>query len=97
MGDWVAYQDNSGKWGFVSLEGEVMIKPEYEEALSFSNDLAAVKKDGAWGFINHANKMVIENKYVGAGHFADEGTVEVGLGEHPLQWHVLALRFQYGK
>jgi tetratricopeptide (TPR) repeat protein len=97
MGDWVAYQDNSGKWGFVSLEGEVMIKPEYEEALSFSNDLAAVKKDGAWGFINHSNAMVIENKYVCAGHFADDGTVEVGLGEHPLQWHVLALRFQYGK
>ncbi|MCR5460134.1 MAG: WG repeat-containing protein [Acetatifactor sp.] len=96
MNDWLAFQDGSGKWGFVDLAGEVQIKPGYEEALSFSNGLAAVKKDGNWGYVNHDNVMVIENKYSGARYVSGEGIAMVASGE-PQSWHVLALRFEYGK
>ena len=96
MSDWVAYQDGSGKWGFVDLGGEVQIKPQYEEALSFSIGVAAVKKDGFWGFVNHSNTMVIENRYYGAKYMSSDGAAMVAEGPAIL-WHVLALRFKYGK
>lgn len=96
MGDWIAFQDNSGKWGFVDQNGEVQIKPEYTGALSFSNGLAAVEKDGAWGFINHSNVMVIKNQFGGALYFNSDGVTAV-CDIETTRWHMLALKFKYGK
>ena len=70
-----------GKWGFIDDDGEVVIKPEYEEAKSFSNGLAAVCKNSKWGFIDKNNKMVIKNKYEGGDYFTKEGTCFVKEGD----------------
>ena len=41
-----------GRYGFVNGAGKFVIEPKYDEALQFSDFLAAVKQDGKWGFIN---------------------------------------------
>ena len=41
----------------------VMITPQYEDADSFSEGLAAVKKDGKWGYIDETGKTVIPFEY----------------------------------
>jgi tetratricopeptide (TPR) repeat protein len=69
---WIAFCQ-SNKWGFVDAGGEVVIEPQYEEAKSFSNGLAAVSKDGSWGYINTGNNTVIDCTYYDAGYLSDSG------------------------
>jgi outer membrane assembly lipoprotein YfiO len=65
-------KDFWGRYGYVNGAGKFVIEPQYEEALQFSDFLAAVKKDGKWGFINGEGKFVIEPKYEEAFLFSDQ-------------------------
>lgn len=65
------------KWGFVNTSGEVVIKPTYENAKSFSNGLAAVCKDGEWGFINTEGKVVIDYQFTDAAYMDSTGNCAV--------------------
>lgn len=47
------------------------IKPQYEDANLFTEDLAAVKKNGKWGYIDHDNKVVIPFQYELAYDFSE--------------------------
>lgn len=76
------------KWGFVDSNGNFVIEPQYEDARSFSNGLAAVKKDGKWGFINTANEMVIEPQFKNAKDFNYYGCAFVVKNE---SWELLKL------
>lgn len=46
------------KIGFVDANGEWVIAPQFEEALPFSEGVAAVKVDGKWGYI--ANPLIYD-------------------------------------
>lgn len=50
-------------WGFVNNVGVIVIPFIYEDALPFSCELAAVKKNGKWGFINKNGNIVIDFQY----------------------------------
>lgn len=52
-----------GKWGYLDYQGNVVIKPQYADADSFSNGLAAVKVDMKRGFIDNKNNMVIQPQF----------------------------------
>jgi outer membrane protein assembly factor BamD len=60
-----------GRYGYVNRMGKYVLEPQYEEALPFSDFLAAVKKDGKWGFINGEGKFVIEPRFDNAFLFSD--------------------------
>ncbi len=47
------------KWGAVSIDGSVCVPFQYEEMMSFSEGLAAVKADGRWGFVNTEGILTI--------------------------------------
>jgi len=53
------------KHGYIDVDGNVVIKPQFYNAFSFSEGLAAVQlvKDGDFGFINHSGKVVIGPKF----------------------------------
>lgn len=80
----IAFKQNE-KWGYVDLEGEIVIEPEYENAKSFSEGLAAVYVDLWWGFINEENKLVIKPTYLGADYFNEEGSCMVQTTENTWQ------------
>ncbi len=42
---------SNGLYGFINKQGEWVIPPQFEEARSFSDGMAAVKVNGKWGFI----------------------------------------------
>ncbi len=69
----VAYEDENGKWGYVDYNGKVVIEPQYEQAKSFSNGLAAVMIDGKWGYIDKNNNMVVECQYLDGGYLSEQG------------------------
>lgn len=58
-----------GKWGFVDVDGNLVIEAQYEEAGSFSNGLAPVKTATGWGYINQKNELVIADEFMGAKNF----------------------------
>ncbi len=66
-----------GKWGFANMEGEIVIKHEYEQARSFSNGLAAVCKDGQWGFIEPEGNLVIDYQFADVGYMTEAGICPV--------------------
>ena len=87
---------SGGKWGFVDTEGNIVIKPQYEEAKSFSQGLAAVKADGKWGFINTENEPAIEYEFLEADYFNSDGSCMVKV-ENPqlesgVEWRLLILK-----
>lgn len=61
------------KWGFVNTTGEIVVEPQYDDAHSFVNGLAAVCKDGKWGFIDITNKVCINFKFEDVRNFNENG------------------------
>ena len=45
---------SDAKWGYISEKLRLEIAAVYDNALDFSNGLAAVSKDGKWGYINES-------------------------------------------
>ena len=62
-----------GKWGFIDKEGNWVIQPDFDYALSFSEKLAGVKdaKSRKYGFIDDEGNWVIEAKFEDIGSFKD--------------------------
>lgn len=73
LGDYIAYQDANGKWGYVNKKGEVVIKPQFEKAKSFANGLAAVCENDLWGFINKKGDVVIDYQFLEVEYFTKDG------------------------
>jgi len=67
----------SGKVGFVDVSGKIKIDAVYEDALLFSDGLAAVEVNGLWGFIDPSGREVIPPQFKSAYYF-HEG---VGIAE----------------
>lgn len=86
--DTCAAVKKDGRWGFIDLDGNVVIEPKYEAARSFSNGLAAVRYAGKWGFIDLNGNMVIETQFDDAKDFTGSGSVFVKENE---TWKLLRL------
>jgi WG containing repeat len=57
-----------GKWGYVNLEGKIVIPPQYARAEEFSEGLAVVEVDGSSGqleFINEQGSVIIQGPKAG--------------------------------
>ncbi|MBS1792275.1 MAG: WG repeat-containing protein [Acidobacteria bacterium] len=65
------FTDDAGKYGFKDSFGRVVIPPKYDDADTFSDDMAAVKLNGKWGFINLSGELVIPLKFDNKFHFSE--------------------------
>jgi hypothetical protein len=67
----------SEKIGYLNTEGEWSIKPQFDEALDFSEGLAAVNRGGKchmggkWGYIDRDGTLVVPFQYDYAGQFSN--------------------------
>lgn len=77
-----------GKWGFIDSNGKLIIKPQYDEARSFSNGLAAVKKGEKWGYIDELGELAIEYQFFDAKDFNSKGCAFVRANS---RWSLLKL------
>ncbi|MBQ3995541.1 MAG: WG repeat-containing protein, partial [Clostridia bacterium] len=66
-----------GLWGFVTLDGTVLLEPQFEDATSFSKGMAAVKKDGKWGYIDKTGEFLIPPTFEEAGPLSPSGSAFV--------------------
>lgn len=70
-----------GKWGYVDIDGKELIAPQFKEAKSFSNGLAAVSNGEKWGFIDATGRVVIDYLFYGGDYFNSEGCCMVECGQ----------------
>lgn len=88
----IAYEDD-GLWGYIDSNGDIVIEPQYSQAKSFSNGMAAVAdEDGKWGFINEDYELVIECEYLDAYYFTSDGTCMVSKTENT--WQLMSFKFE---
>lgn len=73
----VAVQDRQGKWGFMNVDGDVMINCQFdnEYAPAFSEGLACVKQNGLWGYIDKTGEVVIPYQYIEASSFGNDRAI----------------------
>lgn len=57
--DSLRIRDKSGKVGFISNQGKIIISFEYDDADEMREGYAAVKKDGKWGLIDFDGNVCI--------------------------------------
>lgn len=60
---------SGAKWGYASLDKQVVISPKYDDANWFSNGYASVKVGNKYGYINKQGKMVIPARFTVAKPF----------------------------
>ena len=58
-----ADRNKNGYYGYIDINGEWVIEPQYNNAQSFRNGLAAVCINQKWGFIDKNNTVVAQLKY----------------------------------
>lgn len=91
LGEYIAFMDESGKWGFADKKGKEVIKPQFEGAKSFSNGLAAVFNGQCWGYIDTNGEVVIDYQFESADYFTNDGVCFVSAYENA--FHMIKLRF----
>ena len=67
-------------WGFIDRGGTIVIEPQFDNARSFSEGLAAVTTGGKVGFIDRSGRKVIPAQFDTAASFR-EGLARVTLGD----------------
>ncbi len=64
-----------GKYGYVAESGTVVIPPQFDDAMPFSEGLAAVRvgdaQGGRWGYIKRDGTFAIQPRFSGASFFSD--------------------------
>lgn len=68
------------KFGYVDMEGRVVIAPQFQETGEFGEDMAPVKLQGKYGYIDKTGRVVIKAAFSGAGTFS-EGLASAALGD----------------
>jgi len=71
----------NGKQGFIDRNGQVVIKPIYEQVESFADGLAPVKVKDKWGFIDKTGKIFIEPRFDEIRWSFHEDLASVRIGE----------------
>lgn len=70
----------NGKYGYIDKTGKVVIPPQFENTMGFSEGLAATKLNGKYGYIDTTGKWVIEPKFDFTYKFS-EGLAMVRIGK----------------
>ena len=76
--DSAAFFEIDGKYGFIDLDGKVIVEPQFSSATHFGEGLAGVKVGDKWGFIDKKGKLIIPPTFDNVGDFS-EGLVSVEL------------------
>lgn len=81
--EFAAVMNLKKQWGFIDKDGKIVIDYLWEDANSFSSNLAAVKRNEMWGFINEKGSLVIDCRYKKATDFTS-GVCLLQDGTHQL-------------
>lgn len=61
------------KWGLLSITGEIVLEPQYDDLKSMNLGYAPVQIDGLWGFIDQYGNQLIEPQFDSLESFTSKG------------------------
>lgn len=61
----------NGRWGFIDIDGSVVIDFVFDDALSFGQHLAAVRIGELWGYVGIQGQIAIEPVFLDAKSFSN--------------------------
>ena len=61
-----------GKWGYIDRTGKISIRPQFDDAGDFSEELARVKIGEKWGYIDKTGHIIIEPRFDDARDFSEQ-------------------------
>jgi hypothetical protein len=67
----IAPAKDANKWGYIDQAGKWLVKPTYQFANEFSENLAAVQLNNKWGYIDATGQMTIDVQYEDAYNFVN--------------------------
>ncbi len=70
-GGLAAVRTEDGKWGYVNTQGELTIRPRYEQTLPFSDGRGQFLEGGLWGYVDHTGQVVIPPRFHRADAFSE--------------------------
>lgn len=59
------------EWGYINEKGNMVIAPQFDEALAFSDGMAIVLQGKKWGYINLEGEYVIQPTFKSAFRFSE--------------------------
>ncbi|ADQ41927.1 KWG repeat protein [Caldicellulosiruptor acetigenus I77R1B] len=59
------------KWGIVDINGNYVVKPQFDDIKEFSEGFIAFKQNGKWGFMDKNFKIVIKPQFDKAENFSE--------------------------
>lgn len=80
-----------GMWGYADETGNIVIQCQYDDACSFSNGYAPVKKNGLWGYIDLNGYVVIDFELAGAGNITSQGVAPIS---HKESWTLMNIEIK---
>lgn len=87
---YIAVANDAERWGFINNQGELVIDYEYNDAHSFSDDVAAVQKyNDSWIYISKRNIPISEEEFDNAEPF------QCGTGRVTLDGKAELIIFRY--
>src|SRR5689334_3094668 len=60
-----------GKWGYMDLEGKIVVAPSYDYTWNFEDGMGRFKEKGKYGFVNEKGEIVIKPAFAFADNFKD--------------------------
>jgi len=55
----------NGRYGYIDASGSMVIKPQFDDAFTFSEGFAAVSVDDKWGYIDARGTRVVKPRFLG--------------------------------
>lgn len=77
------------RWGFADQQGNLVIECTYQDAKSFANGFAPVKKGGLWGYIDTENYLAVSCDFEDARQINNSMTAPVA---HQGSWTLIELQ-----
>lgn len=71
------FEDTNGLYGYMDLDGNIVIEPQYTSAETFVHGLALVKKDDKLFYINEKNEKQFNMDFLSAETFSLSGIAKV--------------------
>ena len=68
---------NGDRWGFLDNQGQLVIKPVFDDVGDYHNGAAAAKQQGKWGFIDTTGNWLIQPTFDSVQPFTKSGLAAV--------------------
>lgn len=94
----------NGKWGYIGVDGKIVIDPVFEDASNFEEGLATVRTEGKYGVINKKGKFISKERFENLSAHIKNGYIRVSVkNNYEIKWgvinkmgkYVLSPRFEY--